>query len=136
VREMKGAIASTPGVQAVSMLGNAVPLTGEDDITFWKADQPKPRSQSEMGWTLVYSVEPEYLSVTRIPLKRGRFFSQQDTEKSPRIVVVDDVFAATFFPKEDALGKRIRWTGGTDPNGYEEAQIVGIVGHIKQWGLD
>jgi len=65
-----------------------------------------------------------------IPLKRGRFFDNQDNEKSQPVVVVDEVLANKFFPGDDAIGKRIR-------QGDEAPQtIVGVVGHVKQWGLD
>jgi putative ABC transport system permease protein len=84
-----------------------------------------------MNWALRFVVQPSYLRVTRIPLQRGRFFNEQDTPTSPRVIVVDDVFAAAYFPHQEALGERIRW--GANMN--DEAEIVGIVSHIKQWGL-
>jgi predicted permease len=132
LRELRDTLASTPGVEAVSLRDGSSPMGGEDDIVFWMAGQPRPLSDSEMNWTLRYIVQPSYLRITKIPLLRGRFFGEQDTEKAPVVVVVDDVFAATFFPHQEALGKRVRW--GPEPR--DEAEIVGIVGHIKQWGLD
>ena len=65
-----------------------------------------------------------------IPLLRGRFFTNQDNEHSPRVIVVDDVFARKYFPNENPIGKRIL----RDDASPEE--IVGVVGHVKQWGLD
>jgi predicted lysophospholipase L1 biosynthesis ABC-type transport system permease subunit len=47
------------------------------------------------------------------------------------VVVVDDVFARKFFPREDPVGKRI-----LSDNFVGSAEIVGVVGHVKQWGLD
>src|SRR5216683_4544680 len=66
-----------------------------------------------------------------IPLERGRFFTGQDREHSPHVIVIDDVFARKFFADQDPLGKRLNLAslGGT-------AEIVGVVGHVKQWGLD
>jgi predicted permease len=84
-----------------------------------------------MGWALDYIVEPGYLKAMGIPLQRGRFFTAQDNEHSPRVVVVDDVFARKFFPREDPVGKRILSDNFDGP-----AEIVGVVGHVKQWGLD
>ena len=131
-RELRDTASATPGVESVSMTQAASPMRTEDDMTFWPADQPEPRSDSEKNWTLVYGVQPDYLRVMKIPLLRGRFFSPQDNEKSPPVVVVDEIFAAFFFPRQDALGKRIRWGDGP----REQAEIVGVVGHVKQWGLD
>ena len=132
VRGLRDAIAATPGVEAASLRDGASPMGDEDDMVFWMADQPKPASDSAMNWTLRFIVQPDYLRVTKIPLLRGRFFNAQDTEKSPPVVVVDDIFAQTYFPHQEAIGKRLRW--GPEPR--DEAEIVGIVGHIKQWGLD
>jgi predicted permease len=68
----------------------------------------------------------------QIPLLRGRFLTPGDDEHSPLVAVVDDLFARKFFPGQDAIGKRIHLVS----NGDKAAQIVGIVGHVKQWGLD
>ncbi len=131
-RGVTDALAATPGVEAVSLRDGASPMGQEDDMLFWMADQPRPRSDNEMNWALHFVAQPSYLKVTKIPLRQGRFFSESDTSKSPRVIVVDDVFASTYFPHGDALGKRVRWNGDEGA----EAEIVGIVGHIKQWGLD
>ena len=66
-----------------------------------------------------------------IPLKQGRFFTPQDDERSSRVVVIDEVFAHKYFGAEDPIGKRIRQESDEDPR-----QIVGVVGHVNQYGLD
>jgi predicted permease len=130
-REFDNKIGSIPGVQAVSQTWGAVPMSGDDEKTFWFEGQPKPTSENEMNWAIDYIVEPDYLKAMRIPLYRGRFFSNQDNEHAPRVAVVDDVFAKKFFPNESAIGKRIVSSSSTAP-----VEIVGVVGHVKQWGLD
>jgi predicted permease len=130
-REYDHKMASIPGVQAVSQSWGAMPLGYDDELTFWFEGQPKPSSQNDMGWAIDYIVEPGYLKAMGIPLQRGRFFTAQDNEHSPRVVVVDDVFARKFFPREDPVGKRILSDNFDGP-----AEIVGVVGHVKQWGLD
>jgi predicted permease len=131
LREFDRKIASIPGVEAVSQTWGAIPMAGDDEQTFWFEDQPKPASENEMNWAIDYIVEPGYLKAMEIPLLRGRFFTDQDNEHSPRVIVVDDVFAHKFFPNQDPIGKRIKSGNFSDP-----AQIVGVVGHVKQWGLD
>jgi len=123
-------LSSTPGVQAISFSAGAVPLQGEDDLFFWVDGQPKPASQSEMHMALVYRVEPGYLRAMGIPLKQGRFFTDQDDERSQPVVVIDEVFARKHFGDDNPIGKRIRQEG-RDPQ-----QIVGVVGHVKQWSID
>jgi putative ABC transport system permease protein len=131
LRETQAKIASTPGVNAASLSWAATPLGSDDEDLFWLEGQPKPASENDMSWTLSYVVQEDYLRVMGIPLAHGRFFTAQDNERAPHVVVVDDVFAKKFFGDRDPLGKRIILAnkGGL-------AEIVGIVGHVKQWGLD
>ena len=128
-REVSDRIRALPGIRAVSFSGGAFPLTTENDIMFWRADQPKPTDQSEMHNALTYRVEPDYLKAMGIPLKRGRFFTFQDEEKSPKVAVIDEVFARKYFGDEDPIGKFIQQED-RDPQ-----QIVGIVGHVNQWSV-
>jgi predicted permease len=94
--------------------------------------QPVPATQDQLPWVVKYVVGPEYLATMRMPLVRGRFFTPRDDDHAPRVVVIDDVFARMYFPGIDPVGKRLR-TGDYD---MAPAEIVGVVGHVKQWGLD
>jgi predicted permease len=131
LRDLSDRLNSMPGVEAASFSVGATPLQGEDDLYFWRDDRPKPASTSEMSMALVYRVEPGYLTAMGIPLKQGRFFTSQDDERGQPVAVIDEAFARQHFPEGDALGKRVNL--GDDRGGLE---IVGIVGHVKQWGLD
>ncbi|MCM3871066.1 MAG: ABC transporter permease [Pyrinomonadaceae bacterium] len=131
LRELSDRLNSTPGVRAASFSEGAAPLQSEDDVFFWLDGQPKPASQSEMHMALVYEVEPRYLTAMGIALKQGRFFTNQDDERSVPVAVIDEVFAHKYFGAEDPLGKRIHLADGRDPS-----QIVGVVRHVEQWGLD
>jgi len=130
VRQLNTQLNSAPGIRAASFSAGGSPLQGEDDLSFWIEGEPKPASPNEMHMTLVYRVEPAYLKAMGISLKRGRFFDDHDDETSPPVVVVDEIFANKFFPGTDPIGKRIR------QGGYDPQTIIGIVGHVKQWGLD
>jgi predicted permease len=130
LRDLSDKLNTIPGVQAVSFSDGAIPLLSEDDLFFWLEGQPKPASQSEMNMALVYRVEPGYLTTMGIPLKQGRFFTNQDDERSEPVVVIDEVFARKFFGDLNPIGKRIR-LDEQDP-----LQIVGVVRHVEQWGLD
>jgi predicted permease len=129
-REYDSKVASIPGVKGVSQVWGSLPMGYDDELTFWFEGQPKPASENDMSWGIDYIVEPGYLKGMGIPLQRGRFFTEQDNEHSPRVVVVDDVFARKYFPNQDPIGKRIQ------SEIFEPAQIVGVVAHVKQWGLD
>jgi predicted permease len=130
-REFDDKIASIAGVQAVSQTWGAVPLSGDDEQLFWLEGQPKPTHENDMNWAIDYIVEPDYLRAMGIPLLRGRFFTAQDNEHSPRAVVIDEVFAQKYFPNQNPVGKRINLNLSN-----QLAEIVGEVGHVNQWGLD
>lgn len=132
LRELNDRFAHAPGITAVSQSWGAVPMNGEDDQWFWMDGQPKPKTNNEMSWVIDYIVDPDYLRVMQIPLMRGRFISRSDDERSPLIVVIDEVFANKYFSGQDPIGKRIH----IDNADGRVAEIVGIVGHVKQWGLD
>jgi predicted permease len=80
---------------------------------------------------LFYVVQPGYQKVMQIPLQRGRLLTQSDNEQSPLVVVIDESFAREYFPSEDPIGKRIHVNILNST-----LEIVGIVGHVKHWGLD
>jgi predicted permease len=106
-------------------------LSGDDEQLFWLDGQPKPTHENDMNWAIDYIVEPDYLKAMGIPLLHGRFFAPQDNQHSPLVVVVDEVFAQKYFPNQNPIGKRINL------NLFNQlAEIVGVVGHVKQWGLD
>src|SRR6185369_1481304 len=130
VRDLSDKLNSIPGIRAASYTPGSLPITGADDTSFYVEGQPKPESVGEANMTLVYRVEPTYLKVMGIPLKQGRFFANQDDEKSLPVVVIDEVFAKKVFGDTNPIGHRII-------QGNQKLQeIVGVVGHVKQWGLD
>ncbi|MGO8813541.1 MAG: ADOP family duplicated permease [Terriglobia bacterium] len=130
-REIHDRLDAVPGIRASSLSAGAVPLQSNPEVPYWLEGQAKPASQAAMKLALFYLVQPEYLDVMKIPLKRGRFLSPQDSEHSPLVVVIDDKFAHLAFGSQDPIGRRVN---------FEilniTAEIVGVVGHVKQWGLD
>ena len=133
LRQIDGNIESVSGVQAVSLSWGAFPMSGDDEEQFWFEGQPKPKSPNDMNWALRYVVEPGYLQAMGVRLERGRFLTAQDDEHAPLVVAVDDVFARKYFPDQDPIGKRINLVYGPENT---PATIVGVVGHVNQWGLD
>jgi predicted permease len=131
IREMGEKLKSIPGVESVSSTGGALPMNGDNEFPFWLGSEPKPADQSGMKQSLFYLAEPDYLSAMGIPLHRGRFFTRDDNEHSPPVIVIDESFAREYFPDQDPIGKRIN-IGIIN----SEAEIVGVVGHVKHWGLD
>jgi predicted permease len=119
-----------PGVQGVSVIGGALPMTGDSEVPFWIEGQPKPASENEMPIALFYLVTPAYQQVMRIPMERGRFFNPRDDEHSPAVAVIDADFARKYFPGQDPVGKHLN-LGLLDIH----PEIVGVAGHVEHWGL-
>jgi predicted permease len=130
LRQLVAAIEGVPGVAAASLSNGALPLSGDDEVPFWVEGQPRPATTSEMPQVLWYMVTPDYLRVMQIPLLRGRFLSEQDGGESQPVGVIDENFAREYFPNEDPVGKRL------DFYFLKPIEIVGVVGHVNQWGLD
>jgi predicted permease len=128
--QLRNTIAAVPGVEAVSSEDAATPFAGDSEIPFWIEGRPKPTTQAQMDWTLLYLVSPDYLKVMHIPLLRGRFFTEQDNAHASIVGVIDENFAKKYFKDEDPIGKLIRFPQGTRP-----VEIVGVVGHVMQWSL-
>jgi predicted permease len=75
-----------------------------------------------------------YFEAMEIPLRSGRFFNEQDTSTSPKVVVVDEYMAQQLWPNQGPIGRRIHFGGITDKDPWET--VVGIVGRVKQYALD
>jgi len=129
--EIHDKLSAIPGVQAASLTLGAQPMVNDSVLPFWPESQPKPATNAEMKLALFYWVQPDYLNVMRIPLKRGRFLTSADGAHAPLVIVVDNDFARLNFPGQNPIGKRVNF-GLLDA----AAEIVGVVGHVKHWGLD
>jgi hypothetical protein len=131
-RQMSQKFETIPGLQAASLSLSSVPMTSDwSTLPFWLDGEAKPSTPSEMKWALSYIVEANYLKVMGIPLERGRFLTPQDNEHSSPVIVIDDQFARRQFGDQDPVGRRIN----IDILNMT-TEIVGVVGHVRQWGLD
>lgn len=122
---------SIPGVEAVSVTLGSRPMQHNSSESFWIEGRPKPANLNEMNPAMFYLAESGFQQAMGISLQRGRFIAPQDDEHSPVVIVIDEVFARTYFPGEDPIGKHVHLA-----TFRVEAEIVGVVGHVKQWGLD
>ncbi len=123
-------VESVPGVDGVSIMGGALPMTGDSEVPFWVEGRPKPATEQDMPFALFYLISPHYQQVMRIPVERGRGLTARDDEHAPAVMLIDSAFAHTYFPNEDPIGKRVN-LGLLD----FQAEIVGVVGHVEHWGL-
>jgi predicted permease len=130
-RQLHDAIAAVPGVQAVALKVGSSPMGGDSELPFWLDTEAKPASQAEMNNTLFYATQSDYLRLMKIPLQRGRFLTNSDNENAPFVIVIDEQFAQKYFPNRDPIGHHVNFDIID-----KSAEIIGVVGHVKQWGLD
>lgn len=130
LRKMHDAVASIPGVNSLSLSWGATPMRGDEEEQLWIEGEPKPTDANQRKWTLRYVVEPDYFDTMRISLLRGRLFTQADDERSAPVALVDDRFAKQYFAGADPIGKYLNLMSY-----QKKVQIVGVVNHVKQFGL-
>jgi predicted permease len=122
-------VRNVPAVRSVA-LADVIPMRqGEDGFGYWTTPVPPPPNQ--MPIALASSVTPDYLQVMGIPLRQGRFFDDHDRLGSELVVVIDEVLAQHAFPHQDPVGKHL-WAQGLGPG---PLRVVGLVGHVRHWGL-
>lgn len=136
-RQLHDKLASTPGIEAASFSWGAHPMGSDNEDYFWFVGRPKPADPGDFPMTIEYDVEPDYLKVMQIPLKRGRFFTAADNEHTAPVVVIDESLAEKYYSGQDPIGQYLDFN--TNPSQVDKLpnpQIVGVVGHVNQWGLD
>ena len=131
-RQIAERMESVPGVQAVTF--SRMPLLSQGSSSssvFLKAALSAPPDSEgrikESGEGYRHTVRENFLAAMGIPLLQGRSFGPQDSETSPRVVVVNQTFAKQYFPNEDAIGKRFT----LDPAKPDEIEIVGVCKDAK-----
>jgi predicted permease len=129
-RQIIERLSSLPGVQGVSVMFGAVPMMGDSEIPFYLEGQPKPANTNDMPWAMMYGVSPGYFRAMEIPLLRGRLLTAQDNHTAQHVMLIDEEFAKKYFPGQEPLGKRVNMMI------VGQAEIVGIVGHIRHFGPD
>ncbi|MDQ2919089.1 MAG: ABC transporter permease, partial [Verrucomicrobiota bacterium] len=122
-----------PGVEAASVI-MPLPLSGSNMVTdFDMADHPLPEGQRPGA--PVRLIGTDYFKTMGIPLKQGRVFNENDRMESLPVVMVNERFAAKFFPDQDVIGKRIQPGFSADDKGEKMREIIGVVGNVKHRSL-
>jgi len=118
-----------PGVRSVA-LTDIVPMRVGDNVVGHSRTASIP-SLNQLLEALASAVTPEYLNVMRLPLLRGRFFGEDDRLGTSQGVVIDEHLARHAFGEQDPVGKPL-WIPSM---GDKPVQVVGVVGHVLNWGL-
>ena len=125
--EFSDRLRSLPGVQGVAVT-SALPI-GNVGGTIRFVVQGRPTAAGQEDECDIMTVTPSYFTALKVPVISGRNFSATDTFEAPWVAIVNRAFASRYFPNEEAVGKRIRFTfNAKEP--YRE--IVGVVGNVAQ----
>jgi putative ABC transport system permease protein len=128
-QELERRVKSLPGVEALGFV-TELPLSGQlNDMPFNVEGRPAVAVNQAFGADF-RRVNQHYFQALRIPLLRGRNFTEQEVEQSSKVLLVSEQLVTTVFPNEEPLGKRLL-LGGGDP-----WEIVGIVGDIRHRSLE
>jgi putative ABC transport system permease protein len=127
---------SIPGVEKAAAV-QGLPLTGGNFVISFQVKGRPPVAPSQQPSMQIRVATPGYFDTIGIPLKRGRFFTDDDREGSSRVVLITERAARQYFPGEDPIGKTITlgWGRG-EGTPRAGGEVVGIVGDVKEAGLD
>ncbi len=134
LKEAKRRVEALPGVQQVS-LSTGFPFGRVSEKGYWLEGRPEPRQPSDWPDAYAQWVSAEFHRTLGIGLRAGRYIEEHDAADSPPVALVDEEFVRRNFPgaaPRDALGRRLRFGGEGEP----WCEIVGVVGHVRQNGLD
>ncbi|MGH9688239.1 MAG: ADOP family duplicated permease [Candidatus Acidiferrales bacterium] len=130
-RQLRNQVSQIPGVESVSLGLGSVPFSGSwSAAPVWRNGEPTPAAIAQWHWAAAVAASPGYFHTLRIPLIRGRGFTEQDGLTSPPVLVIGQELANELFPGQNPIGKRLDF----GPAATEE--IVGVVGHVLPTTLE
>ena len=126
-------VRALPGVESAAISANPPLLSGwqiafsREGVEATPAQQPSAESEV---------ITPDYFATFKVPLMRGRTFTERDDKDTPLAVIIDQNFAEQFFPGEDPIGKRIMTDPENEEGGTRAFEIVGVAARMKFYGFD
>jgi predicted permease len=145
VDQLREAVASVPGISSVGVLSSSIPPSQP----FNGAGRPYTFEllglESKIPQhTLIHLVSPEYFATLRIPLLKGRIWTQEENLNGDFVAVANETFARRYLSGRDAIGQQVRSDGLkydgrktiTSPHSGDWRQILGVVGDARNDGLE
>src|SRR3984957_6030566 len=134
IRDGRERLNAIPGIENSASV-SCLPMDSNVGLNFSIVGKPEDDPlRNIVRWI---SASTGYLDLFRIPILRGRDFTDRDTAGAPGVVLINETMAKKYWPKEDPVGQQIVIGKGVGPEFDEPArQIVGIVGDIHSGGLN
>ncbi len=127
---LKQNLEGSPGILAVAFNSGAPLAPGMAQRQEFDVEGRAADDRSKLK-TIVEVATPDTFRLLGVPIYAGRAFSVEDKDGAPDVVIISRNLAQHYFPNEDPLNKRI-----TGDKGKKWFTIVGVVGDVKQYGLD
>ena len=135
LRDGRERVMALPGVVDVGVT-NCLPMVGGFGMSFDIVGRPNGNSPFT-GGAGFYSTSWSYFETFKIPVLRGRAFTEQDDASAPGVAIINEAMAKQYWPKGDPLHDRIHIGVGAGPAFAEPPrQIIGIVGDTHDGGLN
>ena len=128
-------VRAVPGVQGVAM-ASVMPFSNNWSTGSFRVEGYQPPQGQPGPWGDIRVVGADFHRVMRIPLVSGRAFTEQDDDRAPDVVIVDQEMLKRYWPNVDPIGKRITFNDPQRDSVVEWITVVGVVGHAKHEGLD
>ena len=137
VKKLLDRLKSEPGVLSAAVT-NRYPFEpefiegGAQGVSFSFEVEGHPVQPGQAPPVSTYAaVSPDYFQTLGIPLTEGRLFTENDDPTGPNVILINEAMKRQLWPKEDPVGKRVTTDGGK-----HWAQIIGVVGDVREFGLD
>ncbi|MGI9088313.1 MAG: ABC transporter permease [Chthoniobacterales bacterium] len=126
-------LSAIPGVQHAAIGVNPPLMTGWQ--TGYLAEGKEEPPPGQMPSVEMAVTTEDYFHALATPLLRGRMFDARDNEKSPAVLIIDQLLAERCFPGQDPIGKKIRMAVG-EQGDRKWMTVIGLVPHLKVYGFD
>ena len=128
------ALNATPGVVSAGGTSN-IPFDGNWSTGSFNVEGYQVPPNTPGPWGDMRLVTPTFFATMRAPLLAGRQFTAADRAGAPAVCIVDEELVHRYWPHIDPIGRRITFNNLTDSS-IQWIQVVGVVGHLAQEGLD
>jgi predicted permease len=124
LRDMEDRVRTLPGVQSASLTSSVPMGYSSDSSLVYPQGQTYSGKDSAPG-AFYSTVDPAYFTTMRVPLLRGRFLTEQDKEKDPKVAVINEAMANKLWPNQDPVGKHFS-------SGEPSSAPIEVVGVARQ----
>jgi putative ABC transport system permease protein len=129
------AVRAVPGVKDVGIT-SVLPFGGNWSTGSFTVEGYQPAKGTPGPWGDQRIVSPGFFTTLKVPLIKGRNFTEQDGVVGPPVVIVDEEMVKKYWPNVDPIGKRVTFGDPQRDSTVTWMTVVGVVGHTKHEGLD